>query len=136
MRLQSTNALIQNKISAGREFGPCKTCIFVVLRIQKYNPDTHLASLCEDLFRLTENKEDYATCLLLMGALSSYGPYVRDWLNSGTNHLFCVSKNLLRNLVVVYPSVSCFARMLQIRGIWRCRAAETLPRARYLQSHC
>ena len=84
MRLQSTNALTHNKVEAGTStLGPCKICIFVILRIQKNNPYT-LPSICVDLFGLNENKDDFATCHLLLAALSSYGPSVRDWLNSGT----------------------------------------------------
>lgn len=84
----SHHALVQTGASAkdegdegdGSEFGPCKTCVFVLERIKK-GSNMLLPAICSELYHKYSGA--YALCHQVLNALSINGNNVRYWLFEG-----------------------------------------------------
>jgi len=90
----STHSLIQSGASAqhavaareagedgdGEDFGPCKTCVFVLERIKK-GSNMLLPAICSELYH--KYPDAYALCHQVLNALSINGNNVRYWLFEG-----------------------------------------------------
>jgi len=78
------NALVQTgqqaQVSEGEEFGPCKTCVFVLERIKK-GSNMLLPAICSELYH--KYPDAYALCHQVLNALSINGNNVRYWLFEG-----------------------------------------------------
>lgn len=64
----------------GSEFGPCKTCVFVLERIKK-GSNMLLPAICSELYHKYSGA--YALCHQVLNALSINGNNVRYWLFEG-----------------------------------------------------
>ena len=64
----------------GTEFGPCKTCVFVLERIKK-GSNMLLPAICSELYH--KYPDAYALCHQVLNALSINGNNVRYWLFEG-----------------------------------------------------
>jgi len=81
-------ASIQGKLVAqgpgedgdGEDFGPCKTCVFVLERIKK-GSNMLLPAICSELYH--KYPDAYALCHQVLNALSINGNNVRYWLFEG-----------------------------------------------------
>jgi len=82
------HALVQTGQSAqepgskgdGEDFGPCKTCVFVLERIKK-GSNMLLPAICSELYH--KYPDAYALCHQVLNALSINGNNVRYWLFEG-----------------------------------------------------
>jgi len=82
------HALVQTGASAGEpgsqgdgeDFGPCKTCVFVLERIKK-GSNMLLPAICSELYH--KYPDAYALCHQVLNALSINGNNVRYWLFEG-----------------------------------------------------
>jgi len=68
------------KAGDGEEFGPCKTCVFVLERIKK-GSNMLLPAICSELYH--KYPDAYALCHQVLNALSINGNNVRYWLFEG-----------------------------------------------------
>jgi len=64
----------------GEDFGPCKTCVFVLERIKK-GSNMLLPAICSELYH--KYPDAYALCHQVLNALSINGNNVRYWLFEG-----------------------------------------------------
>jgi hypothetical protein len=64
----------------GSDFGPCKTCVFVLERIKK-GSNMLLPAICSELYH--KYPDAYALCHQVLNALSINGNNVRYWLFEG-----------------------------------------------------
>jgi len=65
---------------AGAEFGPCRTCVFVLERIKK-GTNMLLPAICSDIY--TKFPDAYSYCHQTLNALALNGNNVRYWLFEG-----------------------------------------------------
>jgi len=82
--VEHSHSLVQSsssvKAKEGEEFGPCKTCVFVLERIKK-GSNMLLPAICSELYH--KYPDAYALCHQVLNALSINGNNVRYWLFEG-----------------------------------------------------
>jgi len=76
----NSKALSAGEDGDGEEFGPCKTCVFVLERIKK-GSNMLLPAICSELYH--KYPDAYALCHQVLNALSINGNNVRYWLFEG-----------------------------------------------------
>jgi len=81
--VQTTSKAVSTKAGEdgdGEDFGPCKTCVFVLERIKK-GSNMLLPAICSELYH--KYPDAYALCHQVLNALSINGNNVRYWLFEG-----------------------------------------------------
>jgi len=76
----AAKAKIAGQDGDGEDFGPCKTCVFVLERIKK-GSNMLLPAICSELYH--KYPDAYALCHQVLNALSINGNNVRYWLFEG-----------------------------------------------------
>jgi hypothetical protein len=76
----SQSAMEPGSKGDGEDFGPCKTCVFVLERIKK-GSNMLLPAICSELYH--KYPDAYALCHQVLNALSINGNNVRYWLFEG-----------------------------------------------------
>jgi len=78
--IQAGSQMLATDEEGGENFGPCKTCVFVLERIKK-GTNMLLPAICSELYH--KYPDAYALCHQVLNALSINGNNVRYWLFEG-----------------------------------------------------
>ena len=66
----------------GEELKACGVCVFVMERI-KLGYGAPLPNICVEVFQNSKKADDFRLCHELLAAMSSFGPHIREWFQSG-----------------------------------------------------